>query len=68
MIEHDAILAKIVAAAGSRSALGRLLGISRIAIYKWKKVPVKHVLTIENSLGRKEFSRYKVRPDVYPRD
>jgi DNA-binding transcriptional regulator YdaS (Cro superfamily) len=68
MIEHDAMLSKIIAEVGSRAALGRLLGISRIAVSRWDKVPVKHVLTIENSLGRKEFSRYKVRPDVYPRD
>ena len=56
-----------VEAVGSQSAMGRLLGVSQAAVWRWirgsKAVPPEHVLTIEAATG---ISKHKLRPDIYP--
>jgi DNA-binding transcriptional regulator YdaS (Cro superfamily) len=56
-----------VKAVGSQSAMGRLLGVSQAAVWRWirgsKAVPPEHVLTIEAATG---ISKHKLRPDIYP--
>ena len=54
-------------AAGGQSALARLLGINRSSVNEWKKrgkIPPTRVLAVEKATG---VSRYKLRPDLYPR-
>ena len=55
--------------AGSMAALGRALGISTTAVWKWfqstKRLPPEHVLLAEKLYG---VSRHDLRPDIYPRD
>jgi DNA-binding transcriptional regulator YdaS (Cro superfamily) len=50
-------------AAGNPSKLARLLGITRQAVDQWKRVPVEHVLAVEEMSG---IPRHVQRPDVYP--
>lgn len=56
-----------VKAVGSQSAMGRLLGVSQAAVWRWirgsKAVPPEHVLTIEAATG---ISKHELRPDIYP--
>lgn len=47
---------------GSVLALARQLGMSRAAVSMWNRVPVHHVLTLEQLFG---WSRYEQRPDIY---
>jgi DNA-binding transcriptional regulator YdaS (Cro superfamily) len=44
------------------SKLATDLGISRIAIYKWTKVPAKWLIQIERQTG---IPRQDLRPDLY---
>jgi hypothetical protein len=39
--------------------------ISRQAVYKWRRVPHEHVLSVEAITG---ISRHRIRPDIYPID
>lgn len=55
-------LAKAIERAGSREALGRLLGISRQAIWKWHQVPARQIIAIEKATG---VPREQLRPDLY---
>jgi DNA-binding transcriptional regulator YdaS (Cro superfamily) len=61
-------LATAVQAAGSQSALGRLLGVTQRAVWRWvhddKPLPPQHVLKVEQRYG---ISRHDLRPDIYPR-
>ena len=49
--------------AGGIVELARALGLTRQAVYKWTRVPIEHVLTIER-LTR--VRRHELRPDIYP--
>jgi DNA-binding transcriptional regulator YdaS (Cro superfamily) len=52
-----------IAAAGSMTALGKGLGLTRNAITMWTKVPAEHALAIERLFGA---ARWELRPDLYP--
>jgi DNA-binding transcriptional regulator YdaS (Cro superfamily) len=58
----DPGVAIAVAAAGSFAKLARQLGISAAAVIQWKKVPVRHALTIEKLY---KIPCYELRPDVW---
>jgi DNA-binding transcriptional regulator YdaS (Cro superfamily) len=58
-------LRKAITAAGGISALARRLGISRVAILQWKKIPAERVLDIERVTG---VPREQLRPELYPAD
>lgn len=62
MIEIVEVAAKKV---GGLAELGRLMGISRNAFYRWREVPPKRVLQLEKISG---ISRHEMRPDLYPPD
>jgi DNA-binding transcriptional regulator YdaS (Cro superfamily) len=63
MSEAMPITEIISKAGGSPSALARKLGITRQAVDQWKRVPVEHVLAVEEMSG---IPRHVQRPDVYP--
>jgi DNA-binding transcriptional regulator YdaS (Cro superfamily) len=67
MQTHDTSspLDKAIAAVGSASALARALGITRMAVAQWKKVPAERVLEVEKAT-RGKVKRYELRPDLYP--
>jgi len=48
---------------GLAAAIGKELGISRSAVWMWRKVPAQHAIKVAKFLG---LPRYKVRPDLYP--
>lgn len=62
----DTAVANAVRAAGSQSALARLLGCNQSTVYLWlrhrKLLPAEHVLTVEAATG---ISRHELRPDLY---
>lgn len=49
---------------GVRTLAGRL-GVTRAALYAWRRVPAERVLMIESITG---VSRHDLRPDLYPRE
>jgi DNA-binding transcriptional regulator YdaS (Cro superfamily) len=62
MINHQAIVAKVIAQAGGQHALGRALGIKFQSIQSWRKIPPARVSAIETALG---IPREQLRPDLY---
>ncbi|WP_366936971.1 YdaS family helix-turn-helix protein [Acidithiobacillus sp.] len=60
---------KAISAAGSQSALGRLVGVSQPAVRKWacglSQPSAKSALSIERELG---ISRYELLPHVFGPD
>lgn len=64
-IKNRKVLAAVKKAAdncGGLSKLAKRLGIRRQTLYQWERVPVLHVLTIEELSG---VSRHTLRPDVF---
>lgn len=61
-------LKSAVDAAGSQSAMARIVGCSPQAVSKWvnlgKVCPAEYVLKVEAATG---VSRFDLRPDLYPR-
>lgn len=51
------------AAAGSKSALARQLGVKVQSIQQWKRIPAERVLDVERITG---IPRGELRPDIYP--
>jgi DNA-binding transcriptional regulator YdaS (Cro superfamily) len=62
-------LERVVEAAGSQAKLGRALGVSSTAVWKWvaqsRWIPGEYVLMAEELYG---VSRHDLRPDLYPRN
>ncbi len=58
------IVSRAAEKAGGISALARSLGVSRQAVFQWKRIPAERVLAIEVHTG---VPRYELRPDLYPR-
>lgn len=50
-------------AVGNRTQLARRLGLTKAAVYNWRRVPVRWVLSVERESG---VPRTALRPDVYP--
>lgn len=59
---RDTGLRCAIDAAGSISALARLIGLSQPTVSVWKRVPAHHVIEIEAMTG---VSRRLLRPDLY---
>ncbi len=53
----------VVKAAGSKSDLARLLGLTRGAVCQWTRIPGKRVIAVEDATG---VPRHVQRPDLYP--
>ena len=56
------LMADLVAHFGSMAALARALGVTRAAVYAWRRVPLRHLLSLERITG---IHRSKLRPDLY---
>jgi transposase-like protein len=61
-MKKDPALIDLIAQAGSMSELARRIGVSRTAVHYWRKVPIKHLLTLETLFA---VPRQKLRPDLY---
>ncbi|WP_082448360.1 MULTISPECIES: transcriptional regulator [unclassified Sphingomonas] len=68
-IQTESALERAIRAAGSQSALARLIGTRQSTVASWlvrkKALPPEHVLLVEAGTG---ISRHDLRPDIYPRD
>lgn len=53
------------ASVGGVAKLAEKIGVTRAAVYNWRRVPAERVLEIERITG---VSRHVLRPDLYPRD
>jgi DNA-binding transcriptional regulator YdaS (Cro superfamily) len=50
-------------AVGGCARLALLIGVTKSAVYQWKRVPAERVLAVEAVTG---VSRQQLRPDLYP--
>jgi len=58
-------VAKAAEIVGSLTKLAEKLGVSRPALYQWRKVPAERVIALETASGGK-VTRHEIRPDLYP--
>lgn len=61
-MEQDPIIQKAIAKAGNAASLAAALGITRHAVYQWKRIPVDRVVAVERATG---IPRAELRPDVF---
>lgn len=64
--ERDVALEHAIKTAGGISALAKLLGMKKQAVWQWRKCPPKRVLAVEAATGG-VVTRHRLRPDVYGR-
>lgn len=58
----DAILALVIERAGGVRSLAERLGIHRVAVYQWRRVPENHVRAVADMTG---IAKKRLRPDLY---
>lgn len=58
----DAILALVFERAGGVRALAERLGIHRVAVYQWRRVPEQHVRAVAEMT---RIAKNRLRPDLY---
>jgi DNA-binding transcriptional regulator YdaS (Cro superfamily) len=59
------VVRKAGAAVGGIAKLAELMGISSVALYKWRQVPAARALELER-LTNGAVTRHELRPDIYP--
>lgn len=59
------IVSLVIEKAGGYSKLARKLGISHVAVLKWKNVPVKRLAAVERITG---IPREELRPDIFRKE
>jgi DNA-binding transcriptional regulator YdaS (Cro superfamily) len=60
---HDVVVAMVREVRGTAGRIAQACGLGREAVWRWRKVPARHVLAVESLLG---IPRHKIRPDIYP--
>jgi len=63
--DFDPVLKLVRRERGTAARLARELGISRPAVWRWKRVPAEYVMPLETLL---KIPRHRIRPDLYPRN
>lgn len=58
--EETALAIKL---AGGRRALAQQLGLTKLAIREWKRVPIQHVRRVSEITG---LPPHDIRPDIFP--
>ena len=61
------IVDKVAGELGGRPNLVKLLGCTRGNLFKWSRIPARHVLKIEAAIRERggDIDRYHMRPDIY---
>ena len=59
---RNPVLMQVQKTRGLAARIGEACGINRAAVWNWKRVPVEHVVTIEQLLN---IPRHRIRPDIY---
>jgi pyruvate kinase len=59
----DPVLRLVRRKKGTAARIARDLGISRPAVWRWRRVPAEHVMRLESLLN---IPRHRIRPDIYP--
>jgi len=62
---NDPEVAAAVEAAGGPTAVGKVLGITKAAVWRWGRVPKKHLRKFARLSG---YSVRRLRPDLYKRN
>ena len=62
MTNRDPIILKVFELAGGASALAREMSLTRAALYKWEKIPFRHLRFIS---ARTKIPKRELRPDLY---
>jgi DNA-binding transcriptional regulator YdaS (Cro superfamily) len=60
---EDTPIHRAAKAVGGFASLAGELGISRQAIYQWRRIPAERIVEIEKLTG---VPRHELRPDLYP--
>lgn len=63
------IAKRLIAEFGTEEQTAKEFGVSQAAVHGWsvRGVPINRVLQIEQKTGLK-FTRYELRPDIFPND
>ena len=61
--DQGVALLRAIQSAGGYAKLAEALGVTRGAIYLWKRVPAERVISVERATG---VPRQQLRPDLYP--
>lgn len=57
-------LKRAVTLLGGSKQLADKIGVTRSAVWQWRRVPAKHLVAIERALDR-AVTRYELRPDIF---
>jgi DNA-binding transcriptional regulator YdaS (Cro superfamily) len=60
--DRDPALIDVFRAMGSATALAKALGLTRAAVSRWNRIPIRHLATISELT---KIPRQKLRPDLY---
>lgn len=61
-IEQSPELAAAIKKAGGYAALAAAIGLTRAAVFQWRRVPADRVIAVEAATG---IPRARLRPDLY---
>jgi len=61
----DPHILRAIERAGGGTVVAARLGLTRQAIYQWRRIPAQYVIALERLSG---VSRRRLRPDLYPRE
>lgn len=60
--DRDPVLIEVFRAMGSATALAKALGVTRAAVSRWERLPLRHLGTVSKLTN---IPRQKLRPDLY---
>jgi hypothetical protein len=60
--DRDPVLISVFRKMGSATALAQALGITRAAVSRWDRIPIRHLTTVSKLTN---IPRQKLRPDLY---
>lgn len=60
--DRDPALIDVFKAMGSASALAKSLGLTRAAVSRWSRIPIRHLATVSELTN---IPRQRLRPDLY---
>lgn len=60
--DRDPVLIDVFRAMGSATALAKALGVTRAAVSRWDRIPIRHLAAVSKLTS---IPRQKLRPDLY---
>ena len=60
--DRDPVLIDVFRAMGSATALAKALGVTRAAVSRWDRIPIRHLATVSELT---KIPRQRLRPDLH---